>query len=417
MNRTGLTRRLPGFRFETQAGVPADILPRMDIAAMAGFAGRGPVHLPVAVESPEQYAMIFGGDLGLASTAAGESLRANLGPAVQDFFRHGGRRCWIIRIAGAGAVTTRFPLPGVVQVSGSSLQQAFAQARSPGSGFDALRIATSLVSQSLEVVTPPSPTRLAAVLMEDKQRDLVPGDTLRFTHRSEGYEALGVAASVQPVSISPPLRRQVREVQFSALHWFGWPATRRPSSAAVTLFHDIGSGTPRQWSGSLVPTPSSPAGVEWPTRLEDREVELLATIPSSELPPVGALLRISLDGGTLLFRVDSIAGSEDAGSPPSAPARLSGEARWLLTAPPAASSTPTAECLTFDLCTRSPGESVLRLEELGLGAAHPRCWNELPSDALLLEEPNLTDAVRAAGAESFEALWKDAADPRFPVAG
>jgi hypothetical protein len=42
-----LPRRLPGFRFETRAGLPADVLPRMDIGVFVGFAGAGPLDLPV----------------------------------------------------------------------------------------------------------------------------------------------------------------------------------------------------------------------------------------------------------------------------------------------------------------------------------------------------------------------------------
>jgi len=69
VNRLTLARRLPGFRFDTQADVPADILPRMDIAAFVGFAGAGPLDLPVPVESTAQ------GSATSTATAANASTR------------------------------------------------------------------------------------------------------------------------------------------------------------------------------------------------------------------------------------------------------------------------------------------------------------------------------------------------------
>ena len=36
-------RRLPGFRFETQAPPLPEVLPRMDIAVFVGFAAAGPL--------------------------------------------------------------------------------------------------------------------------------------------------------------------------------------------------------------------------------------------------------------------------------------------------------------------------------------------------------------------------------------
>ena len=96
-----LVRPLPGIRFETAAPPAGDVLPRMDIPAFVGFAASGPLNEPVAVEDPVHFETIFGVNLPLARERdTGASIEAYLAPAVRAFFRNGGRRCWIIRVAG-----------------------------------------------------------------------------------------------------------------------------------------------------------------------------------------------------------------------------------------------------------------------------------------------------------------------------
>ena len=75
-----MTARQPGIAFVFPANTLEEALPRMDIACFTGFAARGPVHEPVAVESPEQYRRVFGADLPLVwdteSGGSGELLHA-----------------------------------------------------------------------------------------------------------------------------------------------------------------------------------------------------------------------------------------------------------------------------------------------------------------------------------------------------
>ena len=47
-------RRLPGFRFEAQPPPLAEVLPRMDVPVLVGFAAAGPLHVPVPVEESEK---------------------------------------------------------------------------------------------------------------------------------------------------------------------------------------------------------------------------------------------------------------------------------------------------------------------------------------------------------------------------
>src|SRR5688500_11275535 len=94
------TKRLPGIRFEAQAPPLSETLPRMDIAVFVGFAASGPLHTPVAIESAAQFAAIFGDDAPLAwDERRGAMLQAHLAPTVRAFFRNGGRRCWVVRVA------------------------------------------------------------------------------------------------------------------------------------------------------------------------------------------------------------------------------------------------------------------------------------------------------------------------------
>ena len=118
-------RTLPGFRFETKAPPLAESLPRMDVAVFVGFAASGPLHTPVALESEAQFDSLFGADAPLGwDLERGEQVYAYLAPAVRAFFRNGGQRCWVIRVARRGSAGLRglnrarynyFPITGMAR--------------------------------------------------------------------------------------------------------------------------------------------------------------------------------------------------------------------------------------------------------------------------------------------------------------
>ena len=60
------TRRLPGIRIVMTPPPLAEVLPRMDVAVLVGFAATGPTHKAIPIESTAEYAAIFGDDLALA---------------------------------------------------------------------------------------------------------------------------------------------------------------------------------------------------------------------------------------------------------------------------------------------------------------------------------------------------------------
>ena len=140
-----MTARQPGIAFVSSATSIAEALPRMDIACFVGFAARGPVHEPVAVENAEHYGRVFGGDLPLVWDAENsELLHAHLGPAVRAFFANGGRRAWVIRVAEQPR-SNRFPVPGLCRVAANGrLLPATLTASTPGSWSDPLSVASSI---------------------------------------------------------------------------------------------------------------------------------------------------------------------------------------------------------------------------------------------------------------------------------
>lgn len=66
---------------------------RTDIAGFLGVAERGPLHVPIRVESVRQFTSVFGGPLRFSYLAY----------AVAGFFANGGRRCWVVRVADPAA--------------------------------------------------------------------------------------------------------------------------------------------------------------------------------------------------------------------------------------------------------------------------------------------------------------------------
>ena len=109
------TRPLPGIRFDVPPAALDDPLPRMDVAVLVGFAASGPLDWPVLVESAAEFRATFGDDLPLAwDSQRDEMSHSLLGQAVAQFFANGGRRCWVIRVAGESASYNYFPVPGLL---------------------------------------------------------------------------------------------------------------------------------------------------------------------------------------------------------------------------------------------------------------------------------------------------------------
>ena len=91
------TYATPGVYYEradaSPRGIPAL---RMDVAGFVGIARRGPVDVPVPVQSWRQFQANFGDFTGAGYLAY----------AVRAFFENGGRKCWIVRVASPAAGET-----------------------------------------------------------------------------------------------------------------------------------------------------------------------------------------------------------------------------------------------------------------------------------------------------------------------
>ena len=165
-------RLFPGLIFETVSPVVENILPRMDIAAFVGFAASGPLHTPVAVEDTAHFRDIFGSDLPLAwDSEKSRPVYSYLGSAVEAFFRNGGRRCWVVRVADKSTVHTfQYTLPGVVRTDGERIEAVTLSARSAGSWARQYKVGTLLQVTQLQTTARNSGEDTTPVLYLDNRQ-------------------------------------------------------------------------------------------------------------------------------------------------------------------------------------------------------------------------------------------------------
>lgn len=425
-------RRLPGFRFEAQPPPLREVLPRMDVACFVGFTASGPINRPVAVEAAAPFADIFGEDAPLAwDGRRGERVSAYLGPAVRAFFRNGGRRCWVVRVAGRRARYNYLPVPGLVRLRrDGTLAPAFARARSQGSWSDSLQTSTALLSHPVALARFSSPDDFDLELSAPDE--IGAGDLLRFTFGDDGQVLLVVAGSVAPVEdetgsppgASPPeataTRRAVVRVRGRDPRWFRVPAppTGASEGEAVVFTPDMRRKRARA---------SVPDGVVWNG---DEPVALNLSLAGEDAPPPpGTFVRVDFSNEQLWLVVATATALGDAAmSPPGTLVQVTGEALyWLKGATPASapSGVPFVERLQFELSVRRGGRDPVRMSDLGFAPDHPRFWGALPTDEEFFAEPatpfeTRQRAVRARRADfetKYPTLWRSSAEPRFPVAG
>lgn len=181
-----LPRRLPGVLFEVPPPDLDEALPRMDIAFFAGFAGRGPLERAMAVESLAEFEAIYGSAMTLARNPGdGTAVNGLLHPCVRSFFGQGGRRCWILRVAGPHAEWSRFEVPGLLRATLDSQEWQHApadlRASSVGSGADTLRLSARLSERLLRVEPVDwQGDRLVLAASAAVPTDLRAGDLLRI---------------------------------------------------------------------------------------------------------------------------------------------------------------------------------------------------------------------------------------------
>lgn len=379
-------RRLPGFLFESRAPVNDEVLPRMDVAIFAGFAASGPVNVPVPVEDAAQFAAVFGVDAPLAwDVELGTTVNAQLGPAVRMFFANGGRRCWVIRVAGR-AETTRLPVPGVIDgASGQPIEPLVLNARSPGSWADNVSLSATVTTRRLGVRRC-DPANRTLELTPGQRGAVATGDLVHITWRAKAIEMyVGVSAVDNDVVHWTEARwfRLKHELQSSVGRAF-------ISSRRVAVRHVIEPGPP-------------------PTDAND--FTILLDLRTTIAPRLGEVIVGRLRHGKIVLTVESIVSAGPTGARKKMTYRVSGSALWESAQPSLRRSlgVPTAERLSMDLWARVGGESndAQRIGEVGLAPGHPRNIGLLPSDASVYGDTEWTGS----------AAWRDAIAPRFPAAG
>lgn len=421
------SRRLPGVRFVATPPL-VDPLPRMDIAVFVGFAAEGPLDVPVAIESAAEHAAIFGADPVLAwDPVRAEPVHANLGSAVRAFFRNGGLRCWVVRVA-RGATANVFPITGLLRAEAGVLTPAIVHARAAGSFSDGLRVGAALLPspvllERLVAVDPPE-----AIVTTTASSEVAVGDLLRFRFPA-GAAAGGDLVWMVPVSAvdevdadeaggaRPPGARRIYRMRVRG-HRSAWFRAGAPAAAATGRIAHRFDGESAVVVGTVEALAAAPGA---PERARD-EVEVVLAAPLADAPDPGSFLRVELGAEELWLRVrevqlvrkDHLAVHQPDSIRVVGPGlrrQHLGLPAWALVGLEAA-----VERLRFELWTRQGEAPPMRLSALGLAPRHPQFWAALPSDELLFRA-RLGETDGGGGGGRWQALWQSASAPRYPLAG
>jgi hypothetical protein len=189
-----LDRTRSGIRFEAGSPTVQEPIPRMDVAAFIGFAERGPLHWPVVIEDMAQFEKVFGATPQLGwGQKKGERILGNLAESVSSFFIQGGQRCWIVRVAGAGAHSNQFVLPCLYKVTPSSggyfTSPALTLARCEGSWSDQLHVATRLRTRHVHLGGISTSDSAQTWELRTRSDTVRPGDLLRIVREADRKQA------------------------------------------------------------------------------------------------------------------------------------------------------------------------------------------------------------------------------------
>ena len=373
--------RLPGVYIESQPPPLSQALPRMDITAFVGFSASGPLHVPVPLTDAARFSEIFGKDLQLArDPATGTNAIAQLAPAVRAFFRNGGVKCWVVRVAGA-ARTAEAVLPGVLRATADGVTgPAWCVGRSAGKWASRFALNTAISERGVPVAS-----ASAGAL---RFRDTGAGDLVRLR-----YEASGVESFL-------PVDATGRSTLGTAI-WF-----RAAHSDEI-----LGSIAGIVYAGP-------PAEVLAPLSLASSGGALIIVVARSEGNRVspGGWIRASLLGGIPLsagvawFRVEGREETTASGGVEAV--AISCSALWVqLEAAAAASSqssaSPQASVVAVELWSADSTGGIKRLGDCGLAPGSDRYLGDLPSDKTIFEN---TQRKRVRPSPAF---LVSAAAPRF----
>jgi hypothetical protein len=346
---------------------------------------------------------------------------------VRAFFKNGGLRAWIIRVADPTTATANvFPMPGLVEVrpgvddpfAAGEMVPAVAVARSAGSWSDPLLVGTALFARPFRLVSYDVPTAdgPTTVPLIDAQivspRDVVVGDMLRLTFRTTAT-ATARAGRLILMLVVQGVSATGSTTQFTGdgALWFQTtiPAGVSAASQGVATVGGVAASVTGLAPGAtdtaytVVLTPSAPGALP---------------APGTMLPIVYAVA-----GTPTLWLTVSTATLSQSG------VVVTGDGLWR-SSPPASAllddPSPLLERLSFRLTVTDADGTAFQLDDLGFASTHPRAFWALPSDAELYESdlsPLQLGAHEQARRASLEvenllnaALVAEATDPRFPLA-
>lgn len=464
--------RRPGITFETETPSVPDSLPRMDVAGFVGFATRGPIDRPVPVEDVDRFRDVFGPPLEMVrEVETGRTRTAHLHRAVEAFFRNGGRRCWVVRVANPRDAAsspkpvrrTTFPVPGLVSADTGRPQTV--RARCYGATFDDLRVGTVLHRRLLP---PPSAFSVRSENGDDSEADsgltlswavekpdlpaegdLTSGDLLRLRmveQEDDRFSKETALVAYAPL-ISQTTWKQngtVRSlsdggrngravtVRTGPVHVFKWVPDQLALSTERLDNTDASIPETRCVDVDVKVQDSSGLSVELPGAALVRHIgdwyekedlpRFRLIVDSSKIPAIGGSAELE---SRYVHVFDS--SGDRFGYLHLGRARHSGDsnveydvrdALWTTSTEEAkrlASSGDapdvTVEQIDFDLLAWRDQELRRRLDRLGFAESHPRAWTDLPVDDEVFE----LDHGEAVSPEPGT-LRAEVFDPRFPLA-
>lgn len=353
--------RLPGVYFLPPPPVGGVGLPPLDVAAFVGFAERGPLDTPVAITDLNTYRAVFGGDLAVAREPGGDAAYAALPRAVADFFGNGGRRCYVVRVAGKRARTTRFRVPAMVAFESGSAMPKLVPVRASSAGRWSQQMRTGARLQAAPL--PVSAFRLRG----DRQLSwftggapaaIQTGDILRLTFNDERQWLFPVTAIQRPTDGRPA--RRVRLV--AGQSWQLAEAQTNSPPHAVSKVRRLTWSEPEQLqlNGTL--------------SIDETEATFFLAGADANQINAGDVLHLELiDGSQFLFGV-TIQSTSPGGSPPSPQvvAKSTGVLRLPAEPFPLPASLRRVERLRFDLLLTQGKERRPTVSDLSFNAGSNR---------------------------------------------
>ena len=446
-------RRLPGFRFEARTASREDVLPRMDIALFIGFAASGPIGIPVVMETAEQFNAIFGKNLPLVwDKEKGETVYAYLAPTVRAFFRNGGKRCWVIRVARVKATGQNpsnraaynfFPLSGLACVHFNNQKiddiiPAFVRARSKGSWSDDLQIGAAVLSRAVKLrgftengVTSPSNGKKILYLEVPANEPIKAGELLRLDFSDKGLALLLTADKIEDGAevFSPHIGKPIVKITSERFIWMReLPLENLPNTENVQVkmwtrpqdSEDISQLSLKINQAKLEFVRTSETGTEKPRTKIKLE---FSGLPVSDIPPAGSLMITKFEEKWLCLQVETAQTAK-----PKEPEKVKEEKQIALVvcrgiylsetedfsgSPPLPSSPVNAKRLAFEIWVKKDEKSFIKLSDLAFNSGGERFWGNLPTDDDLYRFPESRDK----NAPEIPAWTQNGEFASSPVAG